>query len=976
MIKWQRDKNTFARRIVHSDFKKLLQKDFIIEQGTKGIIFENGKLQEIVSCGKIKSNSNILSRLLNLDFTRNIEVVVCEAGEIRLAYLYGEKNSITEDFKSPLYTKDEFPLQVGIEIALQLHSPELFMLNIFKGINELPVLELKIRYLETIQNQLAKFVCKHNIVSFGNIPDLKNRCCDELEQNIFSIFQHDGFELVNIRSVTFYNPDFERLKEQKVSLKIEGAYQILKYRNRKQELEDREKWIQLKHKENELQITQSLMDKKDELEQQKIDDDIAGKKFKHKLEIYEAQVELWDKLRNYKNQEEMKKITSREELEVFIDKIDTQKIMRKEQKEKLLREFNEQNEDHKQDRAFIAAHAEMEHQYALKSMELIKNQDLSDQELEFKIKQEHKLMEHELNKKKLALSSELELQKIREIESIQSQSRQIFADMQKRKHDPEFEARSKAKIAQINMQVQKQRAEVALSIKEKSLAELEKDTKYVLKDKFKLKPEEKMKALVRNLLEEGEFTEEKQNMLINACKNLNLAPKTFQRIYEEKKKELNFGKSNNIVLTIIPKVIFKSGKTSLLTFCLHNSNMEYEKATLKIMTASYNDKVLETDFGTRLLPHKQYKCFIPYTAPKNWTEDVITKLYIYLYENKNNPVVYQGAAHITLPITDTNEQKNLAIQVNDYAQIMGDIFKKGSTEYDQETREEIPIELYYDADKTEKLQKEPIESIITEIKANVPLFNTCYLEIKENDKIRYVYLIAKQQVILGRFSGCDIQVCALDESENPVMQLCSLISKQHCMIKYQANRILIEDTGTSQNHNPTQIVNLNKQLLPHQTHCLGNDDIIKIGSLKFKVTQFFNRSKPIQLVTSKISAEKLYSNSELLWKNYGGYNTPGDYSSLRLNYLNNPYLKEQYILLYKYARFGSAVKIPITLTGSLPPVAGRFRFEQGYLYVENIDKHFKKLYINDCQIPQYTPFMLKPNDKIKVGKVEMILRLD
>ena len=295
-----------------------------------------------LSCGEIKSNNSILNKILALNYTRNIEVIVCEAGEISLAYLYGKENPAGE-IKSVIYSKDGLPLQVGIEIALQLHSPQLFMLNIFKGLNKLPVTGLKGRYVRAIHNELCKFIAKHNIVNLSNTPNLKNHCCDVIEQNISSVFRHDGFEVIKVRSVTFYNPDFGKLKEQKASRKIDGAHQILEYKNKKQELENREKWIQLRHKEKELKIKQSALEQQSNLAQQKIDTYITGKKLKHGVDTYEDQVDLWDKLRNYKNQ------------------------------------------------------------------------NLSDKEIEFILKQERKLMEHEFNKKKMALLSELELQRIRDV---------------------------------------------------------------------------------------------------------------------------------------------------------------------------------------------------------------------------------------------------------------------------------------------------------------------------------------------------------------------------------------------------------------------------------------------------------------------------------------------------------------------------------------------------------------------------------
>ena len=94
MIKWQRDAGMFARRIVHSDLHGFVARGFIIEQGTKALFFENGVLQQVVRAGKIET-SGLLTRLLTLDFHRRVEIVVCEAGDIHFAYLYGGENPQT-----------------------------------------------------------------------------------------------------------------------------------------------------------------------------------------------------------------------------------------------------------------------------------------------------------------------------------------------------------------------------------------------------------------------------------------------------------------------------------------------------------------------------------------------------------------------------------------------------------------------------------------------------------------------------------------------------------------------------------------------------------------------------------------------------------------------------------------------------------------------------------------------------------------
>ncbi len=86
MITWRRGANVFARRISHENQKSSLASGFIVEQGTKALFFEDGVLKEIVGAGKIEFGG-WLERLL--DFSRNGEIVVCDAGDVHLEYVYG-----------------------------------------------------------------------------------------------------------------------------------------------------------------------------------------------------------------------------------------------------------------------------------------------------------------------------------------------------------------------------------------------------------------------------------------------------------------------------------------------------------------------------------------------------------------------------------------------------------------------------------------------------------------------------------------------------------------------------------------------------------------------------------------------------------------------------------------------------------------------------------------------------------------------
>ena len=252
MLTWHRDANTFARRVVHENKKSLLSSGFIVEQGTKALFFENGVLKEIVGAGKIELGG-WLERVMLLDFSRNVEIVVCDAGDVHFEYIYGS-NGAEGVFSSPIRTEDSVMVQVGMAISLQIESPELFMLHVFKGKEELGLLELKNRYQKEIRDSLVEVVSRHKVEELNPGRGFKNSCLDAMEKHLETSLQREGFRLIQICSLSFYNPQIEALQNQKADIKILYDRQNLEIQAQKIELEGKDILLGHLRKETEQKI--------------------------------------------------------------------------------------------------------------------------------------------------------------------------------------------------------------------------------------------------------------------------------------------------------------------------------------------------------------------------------------------------------------------------------------------------------------------------------------------------------------------------------------------------------------------------------------------------------------------------------------------------------------------------------------------------------------------------------------------------
>ena len=234
------------------------------------------------------------------------------------------------------------------------------MNNVFQGMEELAVPVLKGRYFKEIRDALREFVAKSGIAEISAGRDFKNRCAAAVEKHLALSLARDGFRLIQISSLSFYNPQWAELERQKSRIKIDGARQSLEFAAKQVELEQRERQIELEQREQEQEVRQTRQNHEHHLAITEENGRVAVESERQRVEQYQAQARLWQEMRSTENQERIHRAKSENELEAVLTEIDTAGIMRGDHKQRLLRQLREEDEDHERCRKFLNAEVEME----------------------------------------------------------------------------------------------------------------------------------------------------------------------------------------------------------------------------------------------------------------------------------------------------------------------------------------------------------------------------------------------------------------------------------------------------------------------------------------------------------------------------------------------------------------------------------------------------------------------------------------
>lgn len=358
--RWERQPGDFAARIESSDLNALLSKGLAVQEGTTGLLFQDGKFVGQLDPGRHTAET-VTDRLKSLVRASPFSAVLVDSGDVPLSF--SGQDGLTRDGQT---------VEFRVDITIQLASPSNLYVNFMKGQSRVSTVELHTR-LRPLLDQAVRTVIGQCDASELDVPhlELQQRIQDDARSAVDGVLESLGLGLERIELIQFENAarDEARIQESR----------------QKQQLEQEKR-------------RQAFEEKKSELEQD-------WKRFREKLESEETRARM-DRL---ESQQEFEQLQASLEHEAKV-----KGLVRRESWESLWKDYEERKEDRELARRHLLETLDWERRTELlrlehdfKLLSLRNEQELDDAERTIRIQQEDEDFRRQLDREYTALQENL-----------------------------------------------------------------------------------------------------------------------------------------------------------------------------------------------------------------------------------------------------------------------------------------------------------------------------------------------------------------------------------------------------------------------------------------------------------------------------------------------------------------------------------------------------------------------------------------
>jgi ribosomal protein L40E len=370
---WKRGGDDFATRLEVSDLRGFFAKDLIIEPGTRAMLIADGQNIGVVGPGRytlqtLLDRIPILSTLIGT--TKTMTAILADTGDVDLDF------ALTN-----LFTKDPLKIAVKCKTVVQLSNPVLFMTNLMKDQRAFPLRAIRDYLFDEVLDAAQEFVGQRGVDELSRNLALKQQMEVEMEAHLNRTLERTGLHLVQVRTLDYALERFDKVRQIREEYFLQISEEEAKNQNRRRLLDAlKESWVQ------------------------DLAEDTA------KTEIYEQRAAVWERMRRAVMSDRMGEVKTEEEFTVFLQDVDKRKLIRAEEWENLKRDIAERRQDHDKLRGFLAAKADIEHEYGLKQAQLNLQSGLTRAQIDFELETERKRLEGRLNLDTLRWEAEIKRQ--------------------------------------------------------------------------------------------------------------------------------------------------------------------------------------------------------------------------------------------------------------------------------------------------------------------------------------------------------------------------------------------------------------------------------------------------------------------------------------------------------------------------------------------------------------------------------------
>lgn len=332
---WQRMEGDFAAVLQDFDSNRIRQAGVIVEQGTRALLFKNGKFVDELAPGHhTVGGESLLSQILGGPSLAKVLLIDSGLSPVKFS-VQGVK------------TKDPIFVNVECEAGIKLDDPDLFQLNLFKGRRSLGLPEMAAIFEDEVREALQEEFSSLSVRELNISREYKGRIEQLMERALGQSLRHYGLRLQNLRTMSVSHVEYDEIAKK------QEEYQIAVW-----------------EKESDLTGRKKLFEVKSEEDLQDIFETTRG------AEMEEQRLVAISRLRKAVNTGKMEEARSDEEMAAFLDEIGKQKLLRTEEFDEFKRIVNEKKLDHEGARNHLLGKLDIERSLELRRLSLVGTQDI------------------------------------------------------------------------------------------------------------------------------------------------------------------------------------------------------------------------------------------------------------------------------------------------------------------------------------------------------------------------------------------------------------------------------------------------------------------------------------------------------------------------------------------------------------------------------------------------------------------------
>ena len=333
---WQRNSGDLATRIEAGDISGWINHDIVVEQGTHAIILKDGDFEGVVTGDKQRLES-LWDRLRG----RMVSAVLIDTGEQDMTLRV-----------EPVFTKD--PLRLGVQVRLGVAvgadeaSLKRFYINQLKGAQNYTATDLGEAILPELQDAMNEFSRRYTVRELDSSTSQKSVLEDAVRTHLEPMLTRSGVRLLGVRGVRYLHERLNKLTQQREDL-----------------------LLQVSEAEAKLDGRRRLFDvvSRDELQ--------ALVEESERFELYEKRAALNERMRQAVSLGKMDEVSSEAQFAKFLDSVDREKILREEERAKLLFEVRTNQQDRERAWVHVLARLDVEQRYELLLLEAARHDVLT-----------------------------------------------------------------------------------------------------------------------------------------------------------------------------------------------------------------------------------------------------------------------------------------------------------------------------------------------------------------------------------------------------------------------------------------------------------------------------------------------------------------------------------------------------------------------------------------------------------------------